>query len=398
VSTVELAAAEALLSIGRAEEARRRLAALLAGEPHNVDALCLLARCHVHLDDQAAALTAATAAAAADPNRAEAHILRASALVALDRPDEGLEAADAALALDGDRPAAHLVRALALFNTFKRKEAWAALHEVTRLAPHWADAHAIEGSLHHTLGHHRRARRSYRRALLLRPDHTRAMEGLGHLALRRGRLGVAMRQFGAAAALSPTGQAAAAGVDSALTGLYGWAFIAAWLSVTLLTGATLTLGLPIGVYELTHPERPDNGERFVMGLLGGVCWLLLAGVVIVTIDVRQARRRAASPEESGSFGPDQHANIQTGRLTLRWFRATGVFAILPSFLAAQPAEPWTTRAPVGTAVLAALALYWPGEPPAPTAIGMFFGALVVVFHLFWLPIRALRAVVSTDRR
>ena len=209
----------------------------------------------------------------------------------------------------------------------------------------------------------------------------------------------------------------------------------------ILTVATLALGLPIGVYELTHPERPDTGDRVVMGLLGGVCWLLLAGVVIVTIDVRQARRRAASPEESGSFGTEQHATIQTGRLTLRWFRATAVLAILPSSLAAQPAEPWTTRAPGGTAVLAVLALYyawtvrrwrrrpgialtagvahlvplfyfglsvlwmatvaaayWPGEPPSPTSIGMLLGALVVVFHLFWLPIRAIRAVVSTDRR
>ena len=44
------------------------------------------------------------------------------------------------------------------------------------------------------------------------------------------------------------------------------------------------------------------------------------------------------------------------------------------------------------------AAYWPGDPPWPTATGVVFGALVILFHLFWLPIRALRAVVSTDRR
>jgi tetratricopeptide (TPR) repeat protein len=431
-STVDLAAAEALLDVGRPAEARRRVAAALAVEPDNVDALCLLARCHIDLDDQAGALEAATAAVSADPDRAEAHILRASALVALDRPAEGLASADAALALAPERAAAHLVRALALFNVYDRKAAWAAMHEVTRLAPGWADAYAIQGNLHHTLGNHRRARRFYKRALALRPDHTGAMEGLGHLALRSGKLGSAMRQFGAAAALAPSG-GAATGVDLALTGLYGWGFMATWLALVTLAIAgqhplawgiagvvllaygawllmfwrrtppmlraaartrlrsdlrqrirvalgalTLTAAVVVGALEALHPSRPDVGDRVLVGLLASIGWLIVAAALIIVVDVRQVRQRVmAAPEQRSAFGPEQQSNVQIGRLTLRWFRVTALLAIVPSVLAAEPAAPFAIRAPVGLAVLAGLGTYyvwtvrrWRRRPGRPLSLGI----------------------------
>jgi tetratricopeptide (TPR) repeat protein len=498
---VELAAAEALLEVGRAEDARRRVVAALGEDPGNPEALCLLARCHIKLDDQAAALDAATAAVAADPTRAQAHILRGSALVALGRAPEALAAAETAIELAPDRPAAHLVRALALFNTFRRKAAWAALHEVTRLAPHWAEAYAIQGSLHHTMHNYRRARRSYKQALALNPDHTDAIEGLGHLALRSGKLGAAVRQFGAAAALSPTGATAAAGVDRALAGLYGWGFLAAWFALVPLavagqypaawaiaggvlaayavglllfwrrvpvrlrtaararlatdprqrvriamTALTVAGAVLVGGYEALRPPRSGDGERLLFGLLGSIGWLFVAVLSIVIVDVRQARRAAAatpSDPDSAAAGlsPDQQSNVQIGRLTLRWFRTTALLAIVPSVMAAPPAQPVGSRALAGTVVIVALAgyyvwtvrrwrrepgrplsvgvahvlpvfyfglsalwlstlaaAYWPGQPPGAVLVGFLLGILVIVFHAGWLPVRAARWLHARARK
>jgi tetratricopeptide (TPR) repeat protein len=444
---VDLSAAEALLEVGRPAEARRHVVGVLATEPENVAALCLLARCHIDLDDHAAALEAATAAISADPDHAEAHILRASSLVALDRPAEGLASADAALTLDADRAAAHLVRALALFNLYKRKAAWAAMHEVIRLAPEWADAHAIQGSLHQTLGNHRRARRAYKRALALRPDHTGAMEGLGHIALHSGKLGSAMRQFGAAAAIEPAG-GAATGVDLALTGLYGWGFMATWFALAALAmagqhllawgiacatllayatwllifwrrtppmlraaartrlradprqriraglgGVNLVFAVLVGAYEATHPVEPTS-ERILPGLLGSVAWLVVAIGLIIAVDVRQVKRQAAmAPDDRPTIAPQVHSNVQIGRLTLRWFRVTALLAIAPSLLAVEEAAPLAVRATVGTVVFGLLAAYyvwtvrrWRRKPgrPLPLAVAHLVSGFYLGLSVLWM--------------
>jgi tetratricopeptide (TPR) repeat protein len=419
--TAALAAAEALLDVDRLEEARARAASIVAGEPGNAAALCLLARCHIKLDDAAAALDAATGATQVEPDRPEAHILRATALLTLDRPQEALTAADAAAALAPNHAGAHLVRALALFDTFDRREGWAALDRATRLAPHWADLYAIRGNIHHTLGYDRKARAAYRKALAINPQHAGATEGLARVALRQGRLGAAVRQFGAAAALAPTGRAAAAGVDLALTRLLGWGLLVAWIAAVALvtagrrplgwavaapvllayTGwivffwrrlpgnlrgavrartradprqrvrivvAALTLGLGV-VIALVEPT-PRTGDQVLIVLLGCVAWLTVTAGVVVFVDVRRMRQQA--PE---TLNPDQQSNVQLGRLTLRWFRTTALVAIVPSVLAAAPAAPLSARATAGSFTIAFLVTYYrwtigqwrrrPGRPLGP---------------------------------
>ena len=113
-SGAELAAAESLLDVGRADDARRRVVTVVAAEPDNVDALCLLARCLIELDEAAGALDAASSATRHAPDRPEAHILRASALLQLDRAAEALEGADTAVALSSSiaEPSALIVQTL----------------------------------------------------------------------------------------------------------------------------------------------------------------------------------------------------------------------------------------------------------------------------------------------
>lgn len=483
----ELAAAESLLEIGRADDARKRIVAVVAAEPDNVDALLLLARCCIELDEPGEALAAATSAASHEPNRPEAHILRASSLLPLDRAEEALHAADTAVALDAEKPAAHLVRALALFNTFRQREAWAALNETTRLAPEWAEAYAIQGTMHHTFGRHRKAKQAYQRALAIQPEHTGALEGLAQLALRRGQNVAALQHFGAAAALTPEAQSASAGVDRALTGLCGLAVLTAWLAASVLViagrhgvawpiAAAVLLPYPIW---LRHFRRrlPDHlwaavrarmgadprlrvrlilagatlaggvlfaavvpGDHPVIGLFAAAGAFFVIAAIIVVVDVRHTQRRvAAGGDVLAGLAPDEQANVQVGRLVLRWFRATALLALVPSLQAAEPADDLAVRATAGTFVIALLIAYyrgtrrrwqrkpgrpigralaplipivfllvgllwlvipvnafWPGQPPGVfTVAGLVLGGLTIAFLIVWLPIQGVLRVVRS---
>jgi len=483
----ELAAAESLLEIGRADDARKRIVAVVATEPDNVDALLLLARCGIELDEPQQALDAATSAVSHDPNRPEAHILRASALLPLDRADEALQAADTAVALDAEKAAAHLVRALALFNTFRQREAWAALAETTRLAPEWAEAYAIQGTMHHTFGRHRKAKLAYQRALALQPEHTGALEGLAQLALRRGQNVAALQHFGAAAALTPETQNASAGVDRALTGLCGLAVLTAWLAASVLViGGRHWVAWPIAAAVLLpyliwlrsfRRRLPDHlwaavrarmaadtrlrvrlvvagvtlalgvldaaivrRDEPVIGIFASVGAFFVIAAIIVVVDVRSTNKRvAAGGDALAGLGPDEQANVQIGRLVLRWFRATALLALVPSVQAAEPAADLAVRATTGTFVIALLVTYyrgtrlrwqrkpgrpigrvlaplipvvfllvgllwlvipvnafWPGQPPGVfTVAGLVLGALTIAFLIVWLPILGVRRVVRS---
>jgi tetratricopeptide (TPR) repeat protein len=486
----ELAAAESLLDIGRAEDARRRVVNVVAAQPDNVDALLLLARCGIELDEPEQALEAATQAAGHEPNRPEAHILRASALMPLDRADEALQAADTAIALHPDMAAAHLVRSLALFNTYRQREAWTALSETTRLAPEWAEAYVIQATMHHTFGRHRQAKQAYQRALALQPDHAGALEGLAQLALRRGRNLAALQQFGAAAALTPQTQNASAGVDRALTSLSGLAVLTAWLAASVLavagrhwvawpiaaavlmpyllwlrffrrrlpdhlwaavrtrmgTDPRLRVRLTVAVVTLAAGALVGAAEAALQrdapleGILGAVGAFLVIAAVIVTVDVRHTRKRVADGGDAlAGLAPDEQANVQVGRLVLRWFRATALLTLVPSLLAAEPAADLAVRAATGTVVIVFLIVYyrstrrrwqrrpgrpigrapallipivfllvgllwlvipvnafWPGQPPAIfTVVGLVLGVLTVAFLIVWLPILGLRRIARS---
>lgn len=94
-----LESARTLAALGRVDDARATLDAILRHEPAHVEALVLLSELLLHEGDAAAAHAAAARAAAADPVSAEARNLEARALHALGRDDEALACARAARAL-----------------------------------------------------------------------------------------------------------------------------------------------------------------------------------------------------------------------------------------------------------------------------------------------------------
>jgi len=165
--------------------------------------------------------------------------------------------------------------------------------------------------------------------------------------------------------------------------------------------------------------------------------VVIAGLIFA-VDVRHARRRvAAGGDALAGLSPDEQANVQVGRLALRWFRATALLAIVPSVLAAEPAADLAIRASAGTVVIALIVAYyrwtrrmwrrrpgrpltpglahlvpvfyvllgllwlvivvgayWPGPPPDLVAVaGLVLGALTVVFLAAWLPIQGVRRLV-----
>jgi tetratricopeptide (TPR) repeat protein len=91
--------ARTLAALGRSEEARATLRAILECDPAHADALVLWGEMLLQDGRPERALAAASQAAAAQPGSAEARNLEARALHALGRDDEALASARAAEAL-----------------------------------------------------------------------------------------------------------------------------------------------------------------------------------------------------------------------------------------------------------------------------------------------------------
>lgn len=223
-----VAAAEALLEVGRVEEAHWRVTAVLAADPSNVDTLGTLARCHEAADDNAAMLDAASRATAAGPDEPWAHQLRGVALLRLDRSREALDEADTAIRLAPEHWFGHILKGLALANLGQRRAGLAAVHHAARLAPNQPAVHLAEARMHQVRGRTRAARRAFHRVLALDPEHAKAMAALGHAAFTGGYLVSAARHFGSAARAAPADPAGAANVEKVLHAALGWAAMTAW--------------------------------------------------------------------------------------------------------------------------------------------------------------------------
>src|SRR5438046_10616827 len=83
-----LAAAEALLEIGRPAQAREHAAGYLAGHPEDPRGLRLIARCYEATDEYGPMLDAARAALAADAASYQGHVVLNSALIHMRRSGE----------------------------------------------------------------------------------------------------------------------------------------------------------------------------------------------------------------------------------------------------------------------------------------------------------------------
>jgi tetratricopeptide (TPR) repeat protein len=98
---------EALIDLGRLDEARRLLVTVLAGDPMAAAALRLLAFCDYQRGDGPAAPEAADRAIAAEPENEWGHRLRAWALLLLGEPDAAMSAALETVRLEPEGWAGH---------------------------------------------------------------------------------------------------------------------------------------------------------------------------------------------------------------------------------------------------------------------------------------------------
>ncbi|MFC0007795.1 tetratricopeptide repeat protein [Micromonospora siamensis] len=251
VSAAGVARASALVDVGRIDAARGEIAAALADDPDNVEALYVLARCHQAQDEFAAMRDAAVRAVAVAPGRHEGHLLLAYAYLGEEDPIRARASALEAVRLEPDDWRGHAALALASIGLGQSRRAFRAIERAVALSPESAGPHHIRALMFQSIGWNLFAHRSYRRALALDPEHTAALTGLAHVAATRGRLSTAAGHLSAVIAAEPTNQAARTELDRlVIGGLTGWALMSVWVGGFL----GIFAGLPwVGLLALLPP-------------------------------------------------------------------------------------------------------------------------------------------------
>lgn len=228
-SDAGVARASALLEVGRIDAARREIAAVLAGDPENVEALCVLARSYQAEDEFAAMHDAAARAVAVAPGQHEGHLLLAFAQIGVEDRTAARASALEAVRLAPEDWRGYAALALASLNLGQPRRAFGAIKRAVGLAPESAGPHYIRALMFHSIGWNRFANRSYRRALALDPEHKAALTGLGRVAATRGWLAAAAGHISAVLAAEPTNHAARTELDRVVIGgLCGWAMMSVW--------------------------------------------------------------------------------------------------------------------------------------------------------------------------
>lgn len=210
-----------------------------------------------------------------EPEDEWAHRLRASALLALERLEEAVEAAREAVRLAPEGWSGHLLLGVASACVpGGGRAARAAFGRATQLAPAEAEIPYVQGRLRHSQGATWSARRAYRRALRLDPQHPGALEGLAAVSFAGGRLAESLRYVRAASAAAPGRIATAEYLDRSLLGALGWAVVTAWwllvvLVFTVFPVAWAVAALLVLAYVLwarrVARALPSSGLRLAWG-------------------------------------------------------------------------------------------------------------------------------------
>lgn len=231
---------EVLCDLERWADALPLASLLLATDPDNDMAWCLLAQCQLGLGRYDSALSAAQRAAALAPDSDWPYRLISFAATCLGRHDDAVRAARTAVRLDPEAWQTHARLAAAAVRQQAgrgRNEAASAAARALALAPDEPQVQLIFGTVAASRGEQVVAERAYRTALHLDPQNSGGHHLLATLHLRRrlGSSGLARAATGFATALGadPTAQASRRSLDLTLRlflgrtayGLFGTAYL-----------------------------------------------------------------------------------------------------------------------------------------------------------------------------
>lgn len=212
----DLAQASVLLDLRRYDEAASLLARIVAAEPQDSQAWCLLAAAHLAAGRYEEAAAAASRAITLAPSDGWPYGLASIAQRHLGEIAVAISSANEACKLAPDEWRAYVFLAQAELATevdflaqaeltreayFKAAELAAAT--AVRLAPHEPDAHFTAGQVSYAQRKWKAARAHQEQALALDPAHSGALNELGRISLRRGGSPQAARHFTQAARSAP---------------------------------------------------------------------------------------------------------------------------------------------------------------------------------------------------
>jgi tetratricopeptide (TPR) repeat protein len=198
--------AQALLDIGRADEAAAVLSKALAADPAAWRPWCALGVAHLNGGRYREAADCARRASELNPGAEWPHRVASIAKGRLGQRAGALAAARESVRLepDGAYPQIQLAVALSCMSWRHRREAYDAVARALALAPDDADIQFMAGNVAMRYRRHRLAAARYERALEIDASHSGALNNLALVRLRNGRTIAAANGFGSAAALNPT--------------------------------------------------------------------------------------------------------------------------------------------------------------------------------------------------
>lgn len=177
-----------LLDLHRTDEAAALLADVLATDPANTHALCLLAQVRLATNDPSGALWAAQWAIAHDPDNDWPLRLASLAHLQLHDVPNAVAAARQAVHLSPNTAHTHVTLAQALARSpHQRDEAMAVANQAVALAPMDPMTHHVAGNVALARGDHMTARAALEHALRLDPNDADARNDLARVALHRSR-------------------------------------------------------------------------------------------------------------------------------------------------------------------------------------------------------------------
>ncbi|MGO8959137.1 MAG: tetratricopeptide repeat protein [Streptosporangiaceae bacterium] len=263
-TAADLRRASIMIDMHRYRDAAQLLATVLASQPDNARAWCLLARTHLGRGNFAAAVQAAARASALDPADDWPYRLASTALIGLGKTGDAVTAALEARRLAPLQWRPHICLAQAAAADGQLELARMAAAEALAIAPDEADVHVTAGKVALKRGELELAQQRQEAALALDPGHIGAVNELGRISMRSRDVAGAVGHFLRAARSAPGSPVF--GHNSELAIRQVGVRIAAALAAALSAAFCLVVLALVG--------RPDLAVRLAPPLLVAAGWAI----------------------------------------------------------------------------------------------------------------------------